>query len=85
MLSMLKSNGLSRFADVLEDEGVTFDVILDLTVEDFTKMGFSIGDKMRILKGARDHGGRVEGFGEVTKSAIEYFDYPDNGTAASSF
>jgi hypothetical protein len=47
----LELGGMSRYAPTLRKQGVTLDVLPDLTTEDFASMNINVGNKARILKG----------------------------------
>jgi hypothetical protein len=50
----LELEGMSRFAPTLRQQGVTLDVLPELTTEDFANMKINVGDKARILKGLKN-------------------------------
>ncbi|WP_455373467.1 AAA family ATPase [Limibacillus halophilus] len=57
----LASNGLESFADLLAENDVDLEILSSLTEGDLTEIGFSIGNRRRLLKALEDNPPGFEG------------------------
>jgi hypothetical protein len=47
---LLKELGLEQYAGVFADNGIDFDILLDLAESDFEKLGILLGHRRKLLK-----------------------------------
>jgi class 3 adenylate cyclase/predicted ATPase len=51
----LSNNGISELASVLDAEDVDFEVLFELTEQDLRELGFSLGNRKKLLKAIENH------------------------------